>query len=166
MSTLPVTKPSLQRRQQDRQADRQIYHSQTTVRRDKTRRSSRQDIQIWRFAFSTLYQIIQIVIQFNLQHKGKSNGAAYQLSFMNTMPYHMEEVANYAASIGYKDKMILRYFLSEPTFLVEQTCKDGLLIHLWTFKDDARIFQAITNIEMCLHQSSGNAVKWYYYIIL
>jgi hypothetical protein len=87
-----------------------------------------------------------MVIQFNLQHKGKRNGAAYQLSFKNTMPYYLKEVATYAASTAYKDKMILRYFLSEPTFLVEWTRKYGRLKMM-------RGYFRLSPISKCAHIS-------------
>lgn len=57
-------------------------------------------------------------------------------------------MAVYATGIGYQDKMVWDSFLGEPTWLIEETRKHGLLIHVWTFKDDARIFQAVTPIEM------------------
>lgn len=44
--------------------------------------------------------------------------------------------------------MVWDYFLSTPTWLLEETRKYELLIHVWTFKDDAMIFQGRNNIEM------------------
>lgn len=143
MSPLPGTIPSLQRRQQDQLMDRQIYPRQTAAPQDD-----------WRFTFLTLdgYSI-------QPPKEVKEMEALINPSFKNTIPYYLKEVSTYAASTAYKDKMILRYFLSYQYFSRVDS-------QVWTFKDDAWIFQAITNIEICPHQPSGNAVKWYYYRIL
>lgn len=66
----------------------------------------------------------------------------------NTMPFNLEEINRYANGIGYNDKMVWDYFLSCPTWLLEETRKYELLIHVWTFRDDAKIFQAVDSIQM------------------
>lgn len=60
----------------------------------------------------------------------------------------MTEVAQYATGIGFADTNLWDYKTNQPSATFYQAKDLGLIVHLWTFKDDVLFFNAKTNLEM------------------
>jgi hypothetical protein len=60
--------------------------------------------------------------------------------------FDLEDVNKYATGIGFEDDFLWDYDTNKPTALLEQARRLGLIVHIWTFKDDALLFNAKNNI--------------------
>ncbi len=58
----------------------------------------------------------------------------------------MTEVAQYATGIGFADTNLWDYKTNQPSATFYQAKDLGLIVHLWTFKDDVLFFNAKTNL--------------------
>lgn len=61
-------------------------------------------------------------------------------------PFKLEQVNKYANGIGFEDYIIWDYARKTPNPVLEKAKDLGLLVHVWTFKDEKPIFNATTNI--------------------
>lgn len=62
----------------------------------------------------------------------------------------MIDINKYATGIGFQDSIIYDYTAHELTQVINQ-CRDlGLIVHVWTFKDDALLFDSKTNLVIIL----------------
>ena len=67
---------------------------------------------------------------------------------MKGTPFDLDEVNQYATGIGFQDKLLWDYFSNTPTDTLKKTRDLGMIVHVWTFKDDELLFSASNNIEM------------------
>ncbi len=58
----------------------------------------------------------------------------------------MNDVYLYATGIGFNDGLLWNYDNNTITKLFYDTRNLGLLIHIWTFKDDQLLFNSKNNI--------------------
>ena len=66
------------------------------------------------------------------------NGASFDLADIN----------KYATGIGFEDKMIWDYTTNKAKDTLQKTKDLGMIVHIWTFKDDVLLFNVKNNIEM------------------
>lgn len=62
------------------------------------------------------------------------------------MTYDLEDVNKYATGVGFEDVILWDYKSNTPSIIFNQARKLGLLLHIWTFKDDVLFFNSTTNI--------------------
>ena len=60
--------------------------------------------------------------------------------------FDLNDVAKYATGVGFEDGFIWDYKSDRATALLEQARGLGLIVHIWTFKDDELFFNAKDNI--------------------
>lgn len=60
----------------------------------------------------------------------------------------MADVNKYATGIGFQDNLIWDYSKNAPRDTLNQAKALGLIVHIWTFKDDVLLFNVKNNIEM------------------
>ena len=58
----------------------------------------------------------------------------------------LNDINKYATGIGFEDDFLWDYDRNEQTALLKQTRDLGLIVHIWTFKDDDLLFNAQNNI--------------------
>lgn len=58
----------------------------------------------------------------------------------------LEDINKYATGIGFEERILWDYKTNTPTATFTEARQLGLLIHIWTFKDDVLFFNAHTNI--------------------
>ena len=58
----------------------------------------------------------------------------------------LDEIAIYATGIGFNDKALWNYTTNTATPLLRQMRDRGLIVHIWTFKDDILMFNSKNNI--------------------
>ena len=61
-------------------------------------------------------------------------------------PLNLTDVNRYATGIGFQDTILYDYSANSMTVVLNQTRALGMLIHIWTFKDDVLLFNAKDNI--------------------
>jgi hypothetical protein len=54
----------------------------------------------------------------------------------------LNDINKYATGIGFEDDFLWDYDRNEQTALLKQTRDLGLIVHIWTFKDDDLLFNA------------------------
>jgi hypothetical protein len=62
------------------------------------------------------------------------------------MKLDLEDVNKYATGIGFQDSILYDYSTHRMTEVLSQTRALGMIVHIWTFKDDVLLFDAKTNI--------------------
>jgi hypothetical protein len=62
------------------------------------------------------------------------------------MKFDLSDVNKYATGIGFQDTILYDYSTHRMTEILEQTRALGMIVHIWTFKDDMLLFDAKTNI--------------------
>ncbi len=170
----------------------------------------------FKFTFPTLDEVIEMVIKFNQQHKGKRNpdgrlggilieakdsqmyrdlyGLEIGETILETLKRHnistiaeaskvcpiylhsfdygtvkywaahselpnnyllgygdgfdLEDVNKYATGIGFQDSVLWDYTKNSPRETLKQAQALGLMVHIWTFKDDVLLFNVKNNIDM------------------
>ena len=65
-------------------------------------------------------------------------------------PFDLEDINLYATGIGFQDTIIWNYEEDKATDTLQKTKDLGMLVHIWTFKDDILLFKAPTNIVIVL----------------
>lgn len=70
------------------------------------------------------------------------------------MKLDLSDVNKYATGIGFQDTILYDYSTHRMTEILQQTRDLGMIVHIWTFKDDMLLFDAKTNI-----------VKFYYLFV-
>ena len=58
------------------------------------------------------------------------------------------DINKYATGIGFQDSIIYDYSAHELTEVLNQCRQLGLMVHVWTFKDDNLLFDAKSYLEM------------------
>ena len=58
----------------------------------------------------------------------------------------MEDINKYATGIGFQDTIIWNYEDGKETDVLAKTRALGMLVHVWTFKDDVLLFDVPNNI--------------------
>ena len=56
--------------------------------------------------------------------------------------FDLEDVNKYATGIGFEDDFLWDYDENKETALLQQARSLGLIVHIWTFKDDDLLFNA------------------------
>lgn len=170
----------------------------------------------FKFTFPTLDEVIEMVIKFNQQHKGKRNpdgrlggilieakdsqmyrdlyGLEIGETILETLKRHnistiaeaskvcpiylhsfdygtvkywaahselpnnyllgygdgfdLADVNKYATGIGFQDSVLWDYTKNSPRETLKQAQALGLMVHIWTFKDDVLLFNVKNNIDM------------------
>lgn len=64
------------------------------------------------------------------------------------MDFDLTDINKYATGIGFQDSIIWDYDTKQPTGVHNQTKALGMIVHVWTFKDDVLIFDSKNNMEM------------------
>ncbi len=59
---------------------------------------------------------------------------------------NLDDINAYATGIGFEEKVLWDYAANAPTDTFYKARALGLIIHIWTFKDDVLFFNAPTNI--------------------
>ena len=60
--------------------------------------------------------------------------------------FDLEDVNKYATGLGYQDSIIYDYASGKQTSVIQDTKSLGMLVHVWTFKDDVILFNSTNNI--------------------
>lgn len=63
-------------------------------------------------------------------------------------PFDLADVNKYATGIGFQDNLIWDYSKNAPRDTLNLARALGLIVHIWTFKDDVLLFNVKNNIEM------------------
>jgi glycerophosphoryl diester phosphodiesterase len=58
----------------------------------------------------------------------------------------LDDISAYATGIGFEEAVLWDYAANQPTETFHRARALGLIIHIWTFKDDVLFFNASTNI--------------------
>jgi len=59
----------------------------------------------------------------------------------------LADINKYATGIGFQDSIVWDYHNAKPTDIHNQTKALGMLVHVWTFKDDMLVFNSTNNLE-------------------
>ena len=70
----------------------------------------------------------------------------YLLGFGDS--FDLEDVNKYATGIGFQDSILWDYTKNSPRETLKQAQALGLMVHIWTFKDDVLLFNVKNNIDM------------------
>lgn len=62
------------------------------------------------------------------------------------MKYDLEDINKYATGIGFQDTILYDYTNHRMSTILGDLRGLGLIVHIWTFKDDVLLFEAKTNI--------------------
>lgn len=60
----------------------------------------------------------------------------------------MADINKYATGIGFQDSIIWDYSTNTARDTLQKTKDLGMIVHIWTFKDDVLLFNVKNNIEM------------------
>lgn len=60
--------------------------------------------------------------------------------------FDLEDVNKYATGVGFEDEFLWDYKNNNETALLAQARSLGLIVHIWTFKDDVLLFNAKNSI--------------------
>lgn len=66
----------------------------------------------------------------------------------NGSPFDLVDINKYATGIGFQDSMIWDYSTNTARDTLQKTKDLGMIVHIWTFKDDVLLFNVKNNIEM------------------
>lgn len=66
------------------------------------------------------------------------------------MKFDLADVNKYATGMGFQDTIIYDYTTHQMTEVMTQSRKLGLMVHIWTFKDDALLFDSRNNLVQFL----------------
>lgn len=58
----------------------------------------------------------------------------------------LADIAKYATGVGFEERILWNYDTNQPTAIFSQARELGLIVHIWTFKDDVLFFNSKTNI--------------------
>jgi glycerophosphoryl diester phosphodiesterase len=67
------------------------------------------------------------------------------------MKYDLVDINKYATGIGFEDAIIYNYTAHQLSTVLEQCRSLGLMVHIWTFKDDNLLFDAKNNLVIFYH---------------
>ncbi len=62
------------------------------------------------------------------------------------MKFDLVDINKYATGIGFEDAILYNYTAHQLTQVLGQCRELGLMVHVWTFKDDNLLFESKTNI--------------------
>lgn len=60
--------------------------------------------------------------------------------------FDLVDINKYATGIGYQDSIIWNYTTAQPTKVHNETKALGMMVHVWTFKDDMLVFNTTNNL--------------------
>jgi len=58
----------------------------------------------------------------------------------------LDDINKYATGIGFEERILWDYQTGKPTSTFYKARELGLIVHIWTFKDDVLFFNSTTNI--------------------
>lgn len=67
---------------------------------------------------------------------------------LKSTKFDLMDINKYATGIGFQDSIIYDYSAHELTQVLNQCRQLGLMVHVWTFKDDNLLFDAKSYLEM------------------
>lgn len=65
---------------------------------------------------------------------------------MKSANFDLVDINKYATGIGFQDSIIYDYTTHQMTKVLEESRNLGLMVHIWTFKDDALLFDSRNNL--------------------
>lgn len=65
---------------------------------------------------------------------------------LKSTKFDLVDVNKYATGIGFQDSIIYDYTTHQMTEVLTESRKLGLMVHIWTFKDDALLFDSRNNL--------------------
>ena len=60
--------------------------------------------------------------------------------------FDLDDINKYATGIGFEDRIVWNYEDDKETDIVTKTRALGMIVHVWTFKDDVLLFEVPNNI--------------------